>query len=361
MNNSIQFLQEAYHVLSNLENEESREHQLRSDLKKAEKKLDNIKKAMTDEIAQTTKNKYDKLANKFDKQISSTQATLKQLRQQKDSTKKSKKEDRIQEKIAPYLTTEEQLKTQLKQLFDKDRVPKICRTSLFYLLFMPTNIAGWFLDLLIITLCFFLIPLGIAWIFPLQNILLSAIISFICFLIFGGIYLFLDHTLKENHLQALKDGRQFLISISANRKQIKKITHSILRDDNEEQDEEVKQHNYEIAKKEAELEQLTINKKEALDAFNAATKKIIQDEIESHYTGNIKEHQTVIDTLNGQLKNCEYEQSELHRILSEHYEPYIDSEFLTLSKLNALLSILKNNEASNISDAITIYRNSNKN
>lgn len=359
--NSIRFLEEAYEALSNLEAEQSYQQSLQTDLKKAEKKLEVTKKSMNEEISETIKKKYANIAAQYDKQISDLQTTLKQLRQQKDSTKRLKKEDRIQEQTAPLLTREAQLKASLKQLFDNKQVPHVCRNRLFYLLFMPNHAAAYFLDLLIIILCFFLIPLGIAYIIPQKGILISAIISFVCVIVFGGFYLLLDHTLKELHLDALKEGKKILASLRSNRKKIKKLIRSIKKDDNEEQDKEIKEHNYEIAKKEAQLDKITSDKKDALDTFQAATKKVIQNEIESRYEGTLIEQQNALNSLSEQLNESQTETTELLHIISEKYEPYIDSDFLSVEKVNILLSMLKNGEGNNISEAITIYRNQKKN
>lgn len=358
--NSIRFLEEAYEALSNLEAEKSYQQSLQTDLKKAEKKLETTKKSMNEEISETIKKKYANISAQYDKQISDLQTTLKQLRQQKDSTKRLKKEDRIQEKTAPLLSKEAQLKSSLKQLFDNNQVPHICRNRLFYLLFMPNHIGAWFLDLLIITICFFLIPLGIAYVIPKKGIFISAIISFVCVIIFGGLYLLLDHTLKELHLESLKEGKKILNSLRSNRKKIKKLIRSIQKDDDEEQDKEIKQHNYEIAKKEAQLDKITSDKKDALDTFQAATKKVIQNEIESRYEGTLTEQQNTVNTFSEQLNESQMEETELRRIISEKYEPYIDSDFLSVEKVNILLSMIKNGEGSNISEAITIYRNQKK-
>lgn len=355
--NSIVFLEEAYEALSNLENEKSRQQTLQTDLKKAEKELDSLKKSMNDEISQTIRKKYDSISDEYDRQISACQSALRQLRLQKDSTKKLKKEDRIQEKTAPYLTKQQQLQTSLKQLFDNNRVPHICRNRLFYLLFMPTNFGAWLIDFVIAAICFFCVPYGIALFIPKKSVLCSAIISFACVLIFGGAYLLLDHTLKESHLQALKDGRKILNQIRSTKKKIKKITRSIQRDDDEEHDEDIKQHNYEIAKREAELEKLTADKKEALDTFNAATKKVIQNEITDRFEPSIHEQTQVILSLSEPLEESQQEEAELRRIVSEKYEPYIDKDFLSSGQINALISCIRSKEANNISDAITICRN----
>lgn len=357
--NSIVFLEEAYEALKTLETEKARQQTLQADLKKAEKKLDSLKKSMNDEISQTVRQKYDSISAEYERQISTCQSALRQLRLQKDSTKKLKKEDRIQEKTAPYLTKQEQLKTSLKQLFDNNRVPHICRNRLFYLLFMPVSIGAWLIDLLLVVLFFFLIPYGIALLIPPKSTLYSSLISFACVLVFGGIYLILDHTLKENHLQALKDGRKILNAIRSNKKKIRKITHSIQKDDDEEHDDDIKQHNYDIAKHEAELEQLTSDKKEALDTFNAATKKVIQNEITSRYEPSLAEQKRVISSLSEPLAESQREEAEVRRIISEKYEPYIDKDFLSSNQINALISCIRSKEANNISDAITICRNKN--
>lgn len=356
--NSVRFLEEAYEALKTLEEEKMNQQELQTNLKKAEKELEVTKRSMNDEINATTKEKYDGIAAEYDSQISSLQNKLKKLRQHKDSTKKSKKEDRIQEQTAPLLTKEDQLKNKLKQIFDNNRVPQICRSRVFYLLFMPTNVLAWIIDLLLITLFFLGIPYGIAALIPQKNILLSALISFGCVIVFGGLYLLLDHTLKENHLQALKDGKKLINSIDANRKAIKKLTRSIQKDDKEENDEEIKQHNYEIAKQEAELEEITTQKKEALDKFNAATKKVIQNEISSRYEDALTQQQSLVTNYSEQLTQSQTSEADLRRIISEKYEPYLEKEFLSSEKVNVLISMLNSGEGANITEAISLYRKS---
>ena len=80
------------------------------------------------------------------------------------------------------------------------------------------------------------------------------------------------------HLAVLKQGKDIRGTIRGNNRKIRAITSSI-RKDRDEAIYNLEKYDDEISQIEQELQQLSNQKKEALNAFNTVTKTIISDEI----------------------------------------------------------------------------------
>ncbi len=351
------FLQQARETVVELQDLEQRRDAAAEKLRQDMRLLENEKKAADDEIRRMTKKRLDSITSGYDKQISKSQDRLRKAKNRRESAKGKGVKERIADETAGLREENRRIRLQIKTLFQEHNVPRICNTRLYYALFLPR----WPMDLLILLLtvviCFFALPGGIYLLIPNRKPFMLLLLCAVCVLLFGVIYVLVGADTKSAHMDTLKEGREMRGQIRANQKKIRSVTRTIKRDLNEDV-YDLGPYDDEIARLRQELSDLTSKKKEAVNTFETVTKNVIYDEI-------MESHSAKLETLSASVQQGDREYKELEAAvkdrelrLTERYAPYLGHEFLTTERLDALLDIMKNGNAVNLTDAIQVYERS---
>lgn len=352
----VEFLNEARQAVIDVNRMQEKEETLRQRIRQSEKELESVKKEEADQISQTVRKRIEELTSSYDRELAKGQDRLKRARSEREKAKSQGIRERIEEETSQLRDDNRQLKLQLKTLFQKNRISSICRSRWYYALFMPHWFGEYMKLLAMILICFLVIPYGSYLLIPNRNPLYLAGIYFLCIVAFGGLYVLIGNKTRGNYAEVLKEGRLILNQMHSNEKKIKVIVHTIKKDRNEAV-YDLQKHDDEIAQAEQEMSEIAGKKQDALNTFEKVTKTILADEISSHYKDRILYLTGILETEERELKELTEALKKQVLDVTDRYEPYLGKEFLNPAKLDALKSTIENGICTNLSEAISEYKN----
>ncbi|MGL5435927.1 MAG: hypothetical protein ACRDBO_11085 [Lachnospiraceae bacterium] len=351
----LNFLSEAREALDQVSMLEDQEGHLQQQTRRLERQLEAEQKTVADNIRQTIKKRLDEISSSYDKEITKGQERLKRARSKREKAKSQGVKERIKEETEELHSHNRELRVQMKGLFQQDRVPGFCNTSLFYSLYFPR----WFKEILVLLIflliSFLVIPCGIYYLIPDHQPMYLAGIYLLDVIVIGGIYVIIGNKTRTQHLEALKTGRAIMDQIHSNNRKIHVITSTIRKDRNESQ-YNLEMFDDEIAQAEQELAEVAEKKKEALNTFENVTKNILTDEIEHNSKEKIDNIRAEYEDKTQELKTIEAQVKEKRLYITDHYSTYLGQEFLDPIKIAELTTMIQGGEASNISVAIEEYK-----
>ena len=211
--------------------------------------------------------------------------------------------------------------------------------------------------LLTFLICFLGIPSCAYLLIPAaeRKLWMLILIYVLVILIFGGTYIIVGNKTKISHADTLRKGRNIRSLIRTNNKKIHVITVSIRRD----RDEAVynlEKFDDEIAQLEQELQQISLHKKEALNTFNTVTKNILSDEIINNSKSRIQALEEEHERVDARLREAQKHAKEQALYVTDQYETYLGREFLRTERIAELAKIIRSGQASNLSEAIAVYK-----
>ncbi len=349
------FLREAKQAVADLNEMQQREAALTQQLAQSRRQLEMEEKAVADHISQTIKRRAADLASGYDKELSRGQERLKKARSRREKAKSQGVKERISEETAPLREQNRQLKLQMKTIFQQNHVPAFCRSSWYYRLYAPRRLGEFAAFLAALLLCFLAIPYGSYLLIPERKPLHLGLIYFACILVFGGLYVVVGNRTKDRYSDTIKEGRQIRNQIYSNGKKINRITREIRRDKNE-AIYNLQKHDDEIAQIEQMMSETAAKKKEAINTFETVTKNIIADEISDNNKEKLDLLKETCEFQEGEQRTLDEELKDKRLFVTSRFGAYLEKEFLQPQRLDALLEILENGTASNLSEAMDQYK-----
>ena len=351
------FLTDAIKAIEELNRSKKACEDLEAEEEQIDKELEQERLNMADTINQTVKKRRDGISASYDKEIGTEQDRLRKIRAKREKAKNQGIKERIAEETKELKEKNQELSMQLKTLFKQNRVPSFCKTTWFYAFYMPGSLKELGLLILGFLVCFVGIPLASYLFIPEENrkFWVMVIIYLIVILIFGGLYILVGNKVKMRHLAVLKQGKDIRGTIRGNNRKIRAITSSI-RKDRDEAIYNLEKYDDEISQIEQELQQLSNQKKEALNAFNTVTKTIISDEIMNNNKVKMEALEEEHARIEARLKEAQIHAKEQALLVTDQYETYLGKEFLQPDKLSELAKIVRGGRASNLSEAIAVYQ-----
>ena len=353
------FFADAKQAVQGLEELKESEKQFEEKEKQAANKLKAKKKAVADVISQTVKQRGEEISESYDQEMKKVQERLKKVKAKREKARNLGIKGRIAEDTRSLIKENEELLEQLKTLFRANRVPRYCAGNLYYSLYFTRGVKEFGTMLLFLLLVFLVLPCGIYFGIPGHKTWYLAVIYIADILIFGGIYVKIGNSTKMKYMDVLKEGRNIRNKIRLNRKQIRVIART-LRRDKDEAHYDLEKFDDEIAQLDQDLTEINRKKKEALTAFDTVTKTILSDEIEESSKTEIEQMEKELEGLKEQLKDIRASLKDRALFVSDHYEAYIGKEFMTSSRLEALEELVRNGEARNINEAVTLFKGRNR-
>lgn len=243
----------------------------------------------------------------------------------------------------------------MKTTFQKDRVPRFCKSTWYYSLYFTRGFSEFLILLVTILICFLAVPYGIYMLLPEKSTYYLIGIYFAVVVVFGGIYILINNKTKVRHQEALKQGRKIRDLMRTNHKKIRVITNSIRRD-RDEAVYDLEKYDDEIAQIEQDLSDITSKKKEALNTFEKVTKTIISDEIAGASREKIERLEEELLRASEEAKEAEVKVKEQTLFITDNYESYLGTEFMVPEKLDELADFIRMGKATTISEAEALYR-----
>lgn len=349
------FLTEARQAVTELEEMEQREAALAQQTRQSRRQLETEKKAVADRISQTIKRRAGDIASSYDRELNKGQEQLKRAKAKREKAKSQGVRERIAEETAVFREQNRQLKLQLKTVFQQNHVPAFCRSSLYYCLFMPRKAWEFGALLSAVLVCFLGIPYGSYLMIPGHKPLYLVFIYLVCVLVFGGVYVTVGNSTRERYGGVIKEGRQIRNQLHSNGRKIRRITREIRRDKNE-AIYNLQKHDDEIARIEQMMSETADKKKEALNTFETVTKNIITDEITVSNREKLELLQETWEFQEKELQKLREELKTKNLFITDRFGVYLEKEFLTPQRLDALMDIMGTGTAVNLSEAMDEYR-----
>lgn len=351
----IGFLTEAKEALQQLEAARAKQEELQLSEKRQSKLLASEKKAVEDAVNSTIKKRKDELASSYDTEIAKLQDSMKKTRAKREKAKQQGIKERIEAQLAPFKEENKEMNGKIKTMLKQDHAPAFCNSTLFYALYFPRSVKEVLTMIFTFLVCCAGIPCGIFWLLPERKPLWLVLIYLGVIIIFGGLYIMVGNVTKDAHRQVLLEAGQVRRAIAKNRKKMNSITRSIRREKSEEH-YDLSAFDRELADKEKEKTELAAKKEEAMAYFIRTTKPAITEEIVS----GSRERISQLEAAYGQTEKELAENADVIKnaslTLSNDYESYIGKEFMQADKLEALIRILQDGKAANITEAEAFYR-----
>ena len=169
------------------------------------------------------------------------------------------------------------------------------------------------------------------------------------------IYFIVFNLAKVKNLEIVNEGRRIRNKVRANNKQIRIIRNSITRD----KDESVYnlgKYDEKLSELEAEREDISNRKLEAIKVFENDTKQVITDEITGRRQPKIDALKADLKQLEEKINAMESQLADMQSHLTDSYVTFLGKDLLTEEKLSDLISIMEEGTASTVSGAIEVYK-----
>ena len=336
------------------ENQERLEH-IAASIKDITRETDSTTKAMEEEISSRIKESTDSICAGYDKAIACDKDKIKQVQAERDKAKMQGIKERIQTETASLREENKELAGQIEKAFIQENVPKITNNSFFLAIFLSRKLK----DVLVYILFMLIVCAGIPavlYILPAVPVwvpvVYTAVVAVLFLIISRSVYI----NLIMPHQSTIIAARDTKYRIRNNKKIIKKIGHSIKKDDNdamyglESFDHKINDLHDSISSTENE-------KQKALKEFEETVKPDILEEIQNRYADKL-------ELMNSELAKKKDEYTKLDDLIkqqriyiSSNYEAYLGREFIDKDKLAELDNIMKGGTCTTIAQAITEYKN----
>jgi hypothetical protein len=112
----------------------------------------------------------------------------------------------------------------------------------------------------------------------------------------------------------------------------------------------------EIARLQQELSDVAAKQKEALNTFETVTKNILTDEIEHNHKAKLDQAEAEYQRVVQELRTVRQQRKEKMLSATSQYGTYLGKEFMDSQKVMELCDIVKDKKASNVSEAISVYK-----
>ncbi len=357
-NETIAFLQEAKAAALLMEAQKKERSGLVVEEKRLEKIYTGEQQLMQDDIDAMIRQRKTAISDSYDKEIAAGKEKLRKVKVKKEKAKEMGQAERIKMETSVLMEENRELHTKLRTEFKQHAVPKWCDSKLFYALYMPKSFGDAFLDLILFLIIKAVLPLVIFYFLPTENPYVLAGIFVADMIFFDGLYLIINSRVKMRHLDMLQLGGDIRSHIRSNKKKIQVITKAIQNDKTEDA-YDLDKYNDAIRERETELKEVSEKKQKAMATFESVTRKTIITEITDSRKAHLEELKNSYEAVANKRKALEDKMRTDKIAMTDKYEGYLGKDFLQADKIDTLIEILESNQAATITEAITVYRNSN--
>lgn len=356
LNSGQEGLKELKDKLIQLDRYQNGNSGLHSDEKKLEKSINSKEKSIEDEINQTIKKRKDEIETTYNQEAAKAKGEIAKVQDKKERSKSAQKSERIEIETADLADEYEQMDLSIRNKLKSDKVPKLVNTNLFYALYMPKGGIEYGIIAIALLIVLLALPCGIYFlILPEQQVTYLIIIYVLTVIIFGGIYVIIGTKIKDKHLSSIKEIRVIRTNMTKNKKKRDKIRKRILKDEDE-SSYALEHYDNEISKIEAEIEVIEKRKQEAINVFDTDTKSVIVNEIRGQYSDTLLNMNTQLIEMAKNIKDNDENIRYLSLELVENYEAYLGKEFMSVEKIDQLISTMNEKGLENVSQALAVIK-----
>ncbi|MBR2737956.1 MAG: hypothetical protein IKD88_04520 [Lachnospiraceae bacterium] len=351
----LEFLRQAKAELAEVNATAAAVKELDLSVMNLERDLENEKRAQSDLLETTIKNRRAELNATYDAEISKARDLI-----QKENVRRSKaiaagKKARSKVETRSYALDNRELKKQMREMFRTDGMPAIANTTFFYGLYGPGSPAEALIFIAALAVCFVLVPFLLYHFLPWTGPAFLAIIYVICIVVFVGIYLLIMNATKGKHREAFLKGKQIRKQIRKNNLEAARIERGIQKD-KDESHYDLEEFDANLEKMRSDLDEIMARRSEALQNFEEVTKQVITDEITDNGREKLQDLEVRLESAKYRRTEAQDEARDASLGFTDVYGPYIDRAFWNEADLDALTALVENGEARSVIDAQTILR-----
>lgn len=342
--------------LLTLEEYKDKQKKLIGEESKIVKNIRSKEKECEDEIISTTRKRRAQIEQSYDKQLGKNQAQTKKIKSDKDKHKLAKVNERIKTETSSLVSANANIKSEIKTIMIKEKMPSICKTDMYFAIYRPRRIADIFRILIALACLLGVFPVTICKLILDVDSTFAWIITYVLIIgVAGLVYILIGNTINSWHRKALLDIYNKKEQIRVNTGRINKIKRKIIKD-KDESSYGLEHYDKELKELSKSLSGIAKDKKNALDTYENTTKNVISGEITARYQKDIDKLNETLSKVREEISSFEDAISRGTLSFSDKYEPYLGKEFLSPERIDALIDIIDNGEAKDISQAINIYK-----
>lgn len=325
--------------------------------KELEKELETVQTSMQSVIDSTVKRRREQVVSTFDKELANAQDKMRAARESKDKEKTKKVNKRIDKETAELVRENKNITEEKKTYLKQKNISSVWDNPLIYIMYFPKTLLEKLEFALIALLCLVGVPLLVTklvkWFIVLEILLFIVIMA-----LFVGLYMLPFEKVRMQNRDAFLELYRMRKDIKKNNKKIKKIKKRILKDKDESRYDLGKFDN-DINDIEDRINDIVRRKNEALSEFEKTTKSEIANEIKGKDKPRIDKIKDELDRASDELKKLEDRQKDISLDLTTGYGPYIGIENLNVRTVDAMIEVINDGRAKNISEAMSIVKVSN--
>lgn len=336
------------------QNKERLEH-ISASIKDITKESESTTKAMQDEIAARIKESTDSICAGYDKAIACDKDKIKQVQSDRDKAKQQGMKERIQAETASLRQENKELASQIEKAFIQENVSKITNNSFFLAVFLSRKVKDVLVYILfMLIMCagipavLYFLPFVPAWV----PVVYTAVVAILFLIISRCVYI----NLIMPHYDTITAARDTKYRIRNNKKIIKKIRHSIKKDDDEAM-YGLESFDHKINDLHDSIEKTETEKQAALKEFEDTVKPDILEEIQNRYVDKLELMKTELAKKKDEHTRLDDLVKQQRIYISSNYEAYLGREFIDKDKLTELDNIMKSGACTTIAQAIAEYKN----
>lgn len=364
-NENVDYL---YQVQTDLEAVEQLKDELseyRSQEKNLKKAIASEEKSIQNEITQTIQKRKNDIEKVYDSQIDANKSKNRSVRAKRDRVKSKRIDERVSYETADISEENRQLQMEMKTLFKAQHVPSFCRSTLFYIMYMPKGILeilGMFVGLIVLFLgipaIMYLLSVNVFYANSDKLTLLCTVTVSATLAAVGVLYGVILNFVKLVFYETLLDGRQIKDQIAANKRQMKAIRNKISKDKDDSQ-YGLDAYDKKLQELDEELEQISREKQDAMTSFENKTKQILTDEVNDRRLGKLEDMKDNLESIEEQITLLENDINVSSAAITNNYGMVL-GECCTLSRVADLISLMEDGVADTVSEAVDAYRGAGK-
>ena len=319
-----------------------------------EKDLESQKKYVADKISSAVKERRATLKKTYDEQVDLATKDLREAERKRKAAKNDAVQHRITSETSDLTGQIDKLKREAKAILKDNRMPGFVNTAYFYSLFAPKRPIDFVVFVITVILAFGVIPNVVCLLLKTDKLIIKILVYLAIVVFFVALYFIFFAVSKRNKKgQAIEDVRKKRTEIRENKKQVKKMSKSIIKD----KDESIyglEGYDSEIAGFQQVVNEKTQKRDEALKFFDEQTTAEITAEIE-------RENQPAIDQLTAELATCKEElesartkAAETAANVTNSFEIYLGKKNTSAEKVDGLIGLIQEGKAKTIMEALDI-------
>ncbi|MDD5949790.1 MAG: hypothetical protein PUC39_08720 [Lachnospiraceae bacterium] len=358
----VEYLKEAYDKLTRIEQLNESLNTAKSDAKRLEKMSAQEERDKKEEIASTIKKRKAEINAAYDKEMDVIQSKIKKIDSKRENHKSRQQDARYRAETEELRQEVDNCTTEIRNILKQYHISRMCRSNLYYSLFLPKGIKDYLILLLWILITLLAIPLAICgigkytFLKTVESQMVYYVLIFVCCISLVFItYLVITNRTKVRYRAQLLHCRNEKDKIRAIRRQMRAV-HNKIKKDRDESDYNLGSFDEQIAAFRREMEAIGEQKKQALMDFDTEKKPLVEREIASAHDAKISEYDAQRKEAEDFQDQAASELAALRLDISNQYEAYLGKEYVTLEKLDILIGIMEEEGVTTVGDAIAVYK-----